>query len=233
MNILEFVLDFIFPKICVGCGMLGTYLCPECHRTISFYQAALCPGCMKAIYPLGVHKSCQAKTTLDGLYTIAKHEGVMHDLISSVKYKGTFDMTKLLGTLMAWHLEKSDLVPSSIRQSPVILVPVPMHWKKENERGFNQSKLLAQELSKKIHLPSATRILKKTKQTKPQVNLKRNERLKNQTQVFFCPYVLTDHPTVILVDDVVTTGATLSACAKVLKTAGARKVYAIALAHGR
>ncbi len=107
-----------------------------------------------------------------------------------------------------------------------------MHWRKENERGFNQSELLAKIVSQTMKIPFTKKLLVKNHPTTAQVTLKKKERIENQQQVFSVPYTVLPQTTIFLIDDVCTTGATLSSAANVLKKAGADEVFGLVIAHG-
>jgi len=107
-----------------------------------------------------------------------------------------------------------------------------MHTKHERERGYNQSVLLAKSLSSLLHVPYQT-LLKKTRATKQQAGLKRDERLQNLSGSFASLHTLPHMRSVLLVDDVTTTRTTLNECALVLKKAGVKNVYGIVIAHGK
>ena len=223
---LEAFLDLLFPKFCTGCGCFGTYLCRECAKSIHFYKLPLCPGCMGSINELGVHARCKKDTYLDGLVVAVKFDGVIKHMITEVKYQGYFDQ---IHTLCRLFLSKTEL--QEIR--PRVVIPIPLHAKKQDDRGFNQAWILAQDVSKQLGIPTTDKLLRKIRETHSQAGLKREDRLKNVEKAFLCTRKLKRTDTILLVDDVVTTGATFSACAHALKSSGAGKVYGVALAHGR
>ncbi|GAX62065.1 amidophosphoribosyltransferase [Candidatus Scalindua japonica] len=113
-----------------------------------------------------------------------------------------------------------------------LIVPVPLHWKKKQERGFNQSELMAKEISKKLSIPISINNLHRVKNTLSQTQLSRSQRQKNVKDAFKIknPEIFIKK-NVLLVDDVLTTGITASECAKSLKNTGTSKVFLIALAR--
>lgn len=228
MSIIGRVLDLVFPKFCVGCGAWGVYLCRSCYAKLQFTDFPLCPGCMKKIATLSVHSKCREKTNLDGLIAMTSFDGPIKMLITDIKYSYYFDEMHTLAVLFGHYLRQSS--PTSLKSG--VLVPVPIHREKQWERGFNQSELLAKELSQMLHLPYDPKCLVKRRKTPSQAGLDRQERLKNVANAFETRSPLLPSSTIFLVDDVVTTGSTLSACAKSLKKAGAGKVYGLAIAHG-
>ena len=113
-----------------------------------------------------------------------------------------------------------------------VFIPIPLHKTKKRKRGFNQSELIAKELSKSLNIPLKTDILVKTKKTQTQTNLTKEQRAENVKNAFIIknPQSI-EGKTVFLVDDVFTTGSTMKECAKTLKKAGATYVWGIAVAR--
>lgn len=231
MSIFDPLLDLVFPRFCIGCGVYGTYLCGSCAKQIRFYSLPLCPGCMASIDHLEVHRKCWKKTSLDGLVVVASFSGVIKEMIVGIKYHGWFAQSKRLSEIVYRVLLKK--YPHLMEEiHPRVMIPVPLHPLRLDERGFNQSELFAQHISRLTGIPMRSTILHKMRQTIPQASLSRAERLKNNSEIYRCTIRLKKSDTILLVDDVVTTGATLSACAEALKKAGAGKIYALAIAHG-
>ncbi len=154
-------------------------------------------------------------------------EGSLQAAIHRWKYEGKTHLTPFFAEWMAeglnryWEVHRLDL-----------LIPVPLHPQRLRERGFNQALLLAKELSCRIGIPCFRTILKKKRPTLPQVNLSGVEREKGLRGAF---HVITKEEimgkSILLVDDVFTTGATVNECSKVLVRGGARKVDVLTLAH--
>lgn len=113
------------------------------------------------------------------------------------------------------------------------IVPIPLFWYKENERGFNQVKLIEKELSKRLNLPFSNKLLVRKKMTASQTKLNPKDRLKNVADAFSTsPHILiSSYPYILLIDDVWTTGATLKTAGNVLKRAGVKKVWGLTLAR--
>jgi ComF family protein len=153
--------------------------------------------------------------------------GSLQTAIHRWKYEGKTHLTPFFAEWMAeglnrcWELNSLDL-----------LIPVPLHPQRLRERGFNQALLLAKELSRRTGIPSSHAILKKKKPTLPQVNLSGAEREKGLKGTF---HVIEKKEllgkSVLLVDDVYTTGATVNECSKVLLSGGAERVDVLTLAH--
>lgn len=146
-------------------------------------------------------------------------------MIHHLKYSGYIELSDILGELLAEAISKQNY-------QNIIVVPVPLARKKEAQRGFNQSELLARYVSKKLGFRGGLALLKK-KDTKPQMKLLRKDRLINLRGAFtIADKSLIFGKKVLLIDDVMTTNATLNECAKVLKESGAREVWGAVIAKG-
>ena len=150
--------------------------------------------------------------------------GAIQEAIYALKYRNVRAAAPALGDLIARWLESSTAPGEA-------LVPVPLHRRRLRSRGYNQSALLARELSRRIDLPVLDNLLVRTRDSPPQVSLaSREERVRNVEGSFDCVGNARGR-SLILVDDVVTTGSTISACAKALKAGGASSVWGLALAR--
>jgi ComF family protein len=151
----------------------------------------------------------------------------MQQIIHATKYRRRPSLGDTLGDLLAQRLS----TPLRDELAKAVVVPVPLHRRREMKRGFNQSLVLARALAKSWHLEVMPRALRRTRFTQPQAKLGAAERLQNVEGAFAPARGLhLETPTVLLIDDVLTTGATMNACAAALKAAGASKVIGIALA---
>ena len=150
-------------------------------------------------------------------------EGAIRSAVHALKYRNLRAAAPTLGRLMAGWVESNPI-------SGQALVPVPLHRRRLRERGYNQSELLAREVAKERALPVLDGILVRTRDTPPQVSLSYDDRVKNVEGSFECRADVSGR-SLILVDDVVTTGSTLFACAAALKAGGAVAVWGLALAR--
>ena len=238
MVIFHFFLDLIFPKFCLGCGKEGIWLCPKCQAKILPVKTQLCPGCGR-ISPrqrrgkyFGIYcQNCRRKyrPKLKGIIVAAYYvEGPIKELIHNFKYNHILELETILGDLLAKSLK--DNLKS---ERDVIVTAVPLHFLRRAQRGYNQSEILARYVANKLKMPKNFQIIKKIRQTKPQVKLggkKRLENLKNCYKIINKNIVRGQ--TIILVDDVTTTGTTLNECAKVLREAGAKGIWGLVVAKG-
>lgn len=219
-KIKNFILDLFFPKKCLGCGKHNTYLCEECFKKISNNG--------------WVSLNCQKEFGLDRIISAAGYvDPLTRDLIKALKYGFARELAKPLSRLMIKHLESISFV-STISINSTIITPVPLHFFRLHERGFNQAELIAQEIAAHFQLPIKTDILKRIRPTQRQADLKDNKERKNNIKDAF--EIIDFEPikgkVVLLIDDVITSGATLSEAAKILKLNGAKEVWAITVARG-
>lgn len=221
----RFILDLIYPKRCVSCGQLGTYLCPDCLTKVEFLQMQYCPGC-KFVAKRGLtHLKCRSKTRLDGIQSLAIYEGGVRQLIQKIKYKGAFD---ILSEVLPTFLQRVFLE----FEPGLTLIPVPLHSDRLQYRGFNQATLLTQKLANYFNEPYFLNYLSRKRNTVSQTHLSRQERLLNLKDAFLASNEVRGK-SFLLVDDVWTTGATLNEAARELKKKGANKIYAFTMAMGK
>jgi ComF family protein len=162
-------------------------------------------------------------TGFDAAYAYGEYEGPLRKLIHEFKYSGVSQLAAKLGPMMSGAMPREQRFEA--------IVPMPLHWRKRLERGFNQSELLAKVLSKRTGIP-VVNALRRRKSTTPQAGLTRAQRRTNVAGAFEADErERIDGRHVLLIDDVLTTGATASACAAVLKRAGARRVTVLTLAR--
>lgn len=215
MDIVKKILKLIFPTLCIGCKKEGEPICEDCFRSIKTLQTQQCPICYCTNENGEVCVPCSAFSYIDGLLVACsyKENPVLRDAIHIFKYEGAKDIAPLLSSLFP-------------KISSGTLCPIPLHKKRQKWRGYNQSQLLAEKLAKGSGL-KIDNCLERVKFRIPQMELKREERLKNMEGAFRALPPLPEEIT--LVDDVATTLATLQSAAKELKKKGVQKVNGIVL----
>ncbi|MBZ5608668.1 MAG: ComF family protein [Acidobacteriia bacterium] len=159
---------------------------------------------------------------LDAAYSFGFYEDELRELIHLFKYHGVQTLAKPLGRLLALALPR--------QQSFDVIVPMPLHWRKRWRRGFNQAALLAREIGRRSHVPVA-HLLRRVRNTAAQAGLTNAKRRLNVSGAFRASGRALNGKRVLLIDDVMTTGATASACARALKRAGAAEVTLLTLAR--
>lgn len=227
---------------------MGEYLCPNCFSSLSFDTKQKCLICGKPSWDALTHPICKTKHAIDGYFSAVSYGRVAKKLLYQFKYKPYLsDLQTVMTDLLYEKLVQSEMFNSLLKENP-LLVPIPLSHKKLRQRGYNQSELLAKKLGALFHC-SVVSLLERTKETKPQYGLKREERMENMKGAF--SYLSSEqrdsrskrphpspllkgevsHKVGILVDDVVTTGSTLREAAHVLKRNGFGKVFGVAWAE--
>lgn len=219
------ILDFIFPPKCVVCNKGGKWICDKCWNEISLINTPLCYKCGKVSQDFDVCQDCCKNSHISRFVICGYWQDPLKSLICSLKYRKLHVLTNKLGGLLAETYIKFG------RTDNVVIVPVPLHRNRLWSRGFNQAKVLADVVSQKLGIPIAS-VLVRTKNTIPQFNLSRELRKDNIKDSFKTKRNLSGikDKIIVLIDDVVTTGATTEECAKALKNGGAREVWALVLA---
>ena len=218
------LLDLLLPPRCGSCRALGSWLCAPCRVKIRRLEEPLCPRCGAE----GESRRCPCLSRLrhlSRLRAVAAYEGPLERAIHRFKYEGWRALARPLARLLDDRLAVDGL-PAGL------LTPVPLHPSRRRRRGYNQSELIARELSRSLRLPLATG-LQRLRDTPPQVGLDRLRRRENVEAAFRWQGSLLGGQPILLVDDVATTGATLEACATALKAAGSGSVTGIVLARVR
>ena len=220
------LLDLVLPLSCAVCGREGSLLCEGCEPSLPKLEQPYCSVCA---WPdrTGVCSRCESsRPAMDGISAPYLFEGPVRDLAHGFKYRGVRAAAPTLGGLLARHLRASSMAAD-------VVVPVPLHRSSERERGYNQSELMARVVAADADLPFGRRLLRRVRKTAPQIAMAGYEdRRRNIEGAFECRDDL-DGQRVLLIDDVVTTGSTMSACAEALKAVGARSVWGLALARQR
>ncbi len=231
----------LFPERCVNCSRWGQYLCTQCWSQLNFLRTQFCPYCQKESpsglthNPLCTHHSAGQlrKYHLDGHLAAIKYDRLARRLLAEFKY---FPQVRGLQKELRRILLRYFLSEEEYFAHQTIITAVPLHWIRYNERGFNQAEILAQILGEIWNTPTDFNLLKRVRYTKPQVQLNRAKRRQNIRGAFRttnrAARARTNSATVVIVDDVWTTGATMKECARVLKQSGrAKEVWAVTLAR--
>lgn len=224
---LKGVFNQILPPVCAGCRKtVGTSLCDHCVALMTWLSEPICCCCGRVLSrPTHLCSSCRlSPPPLQQIRTAVLFLDPIPPIIHQFKYNGAFGLAEPLAGLMlqAWPRW----------QIPVDLVlPIPLHADRLKTRGYNQSALLARYFCQDLNLETAENVLQRTRYTQPQVHLSATERQENVAGAFFAESSRVAGKEVLLVDDVCTTGSTLSAAAQALLTAGAKSVSAYCLAR--
>jgi len=232
-------LDILYPRHCFACDKSlheeeNAYICESCLEIIKTTKAKRCSKCGLKLGPgiTSSDKGCpECKNTnlrLEKSFFVSDNTEPVRTLIHQFKYKKHMCLATPLGSLLTSLLHQKTICKIDL------VVPVPLHWKKKQERGFNQSELMAKKICRKLSIPISINNLHRVKNTLSQTQLSRLQRQKNVKGAF-----MVKNPekffqkNILLVDDVLTTGMTVSECAKSLENAGTNKVFLIALARSK
>lgn len=227
--------DMAMPPLCLAChAPLADHdsLCAPCWRQITFLRPPLCDRLgLPLPYDVGERTISAAAVAdppdYDRARAVAAYDGVMRRLIHDLKFRDCHDARKLLGR---WLTEAG----AGLLADADLLVPVPLYRSRLVWRRFNQAALLAGEVARRTGIPTAPRLLHRVRRTRSQVGLTREQREANVRGAFrLAPGApaLVAGRIVVVVDDVVTTSATVSACARALRQAGAARIDVLALAR--
>jgi ComF family protein len=226
-KLLQYTYSLVLPRYCRICGAFDMWLCPICLRHARLALSQRCVVCNKKAPNGALHKGCVTRNTIDGMIAVAEFSQI-RPIIHDYKYGLIKELAKPLVELVRRYLEVKNLQNFISKK---ILVPIPLHKSRFRFRGFNQSELLARALAEIAGLKVVLAI-ERVKKTKPQINLSRDKRESNIEGAFKVSGLnQVSGKEILLVDDVATTGATLNECARVLKHAGAKSVWALVLAH--
>ena len=220
----KLAIDLVFPIHCSGCGREGGIICGQCVDGLERLTAPYCRICAAP----GVNGVCRWCTRFprgfDSLRAPFRFEGAVRESVHSLKYRGVRAAARPLAGLMSDYLGRNPV--------PVdVVIPAPLHPRRLRSRGYNQSALLAQGIGANLGLPVREALLARIRNPRPQVETQSQEERRSNVAGNFACRADASGLTALLIDDVATTGSTLSECALALKDAGASKVYALTLAR--
>jgi ComF family protein len=190
-------LEWVFPSVCLGCGRVGHVICPFCWAGVE-----------------PPHPKPPSIEGVEAVFCLASHRGVIREGLHALKYENLRHVAVPLGEALA------PIIPVTFDA----LIPIPLHYARLQERGYNQANLLAQALASQVRRPVLADALVRRKATTSQVGLGAAARRDNLQDAFSASGLLP--PSILLVDDVCTTGATLGAAALALRAAGVQTIYA-------
>ncbi len=232
-----FFIDLLFPKFCLGCWYIGEYICPSCFDKLEPIKKDVCIYCKRpSLFGL-THPGCKKMYGVDGILSIYHYNPILKKIIKNIKYR--------LSTKV-WDEFYKIITPKTIEKinfykkisSEFAIQSIPLSKIKYNERGFNQANLIGIFFQKFLDFPIIN-LLTRKKEVSSQAQTKNNkDRYVNIRGVFeinqkcrdarFCVFT----KNIILIDDVVTSGSTVREATRILKKAGAEKVYVLTLAKG-
>lgn len=236
IRIIEKILDWMYPRRCVFCDSLlakrEKYLCQRCCKKIP--QNIKEPRCKKCGKQLQIMEQeyCYDCMHFSHMYDYGMGLFLYQDPLKSAlmrfKFNGRKEYGKFLGNLMVRY------GGSFIQQiQPQVIIPVPVHRRKLYTRGYNQAEVLAREISRGFSIPIRTDLVLRKKFTMAQKELNKKERKKNLEKAFMVKKEAGEYRSILIVDDIYTTGSTIHAIGKQLKAQGVRHVYFLSLCIGK
>ena len=238
LSVLNTILDIIYPRSCYLCKKTlpenYTCFCLSCLRKLPLIKYTICQRCGS---PLGQYISFHASCNIcknkyfsfAGLRYAGYYEDGLRQLLLDLKFNRQYHIAMFLGRILANHLKKYPF-----RHSPDAVLAVPMHLIDEQKRGYNQSELIAKVVAKQLKLPLINNLLYQTNKKEKQSSLPENQRHQNVLNVFSVNSKIKNYwkgKTLLLIDDIFTTGSTANECSKVLKKNGIKRVYVATIAR--
>lgn len=214
------LLDLIYPPYCL-----------ICQQRLQDHEEAVCATCWLQLPRLAQHSQSLRHPLFNEIHfeqflSVWQFEESFQQIIHLLKYQNFSKLARQMGSFMA----EACLAQPEYKQADLLL-PVPLHISRKRERGYNQSALLCRQIAEQTGIPVSTKVLKRVQNTKTQTRLNAEKRARNVKSAFKVTKPdLVNGKSIILVDDVVTTGATLNACAGELQLAGAKKVLLLTAA---
>ena len=219
------MIDFVYPPRCAGCDKPGDLFCSECISKVSIIHQPFCSLCGRVTEKNGLCKSCQkVRPSYLSARSWAEYAESLRHALLTLKYRNNLGLSRIFADYLA------DIVLDNNWQTDII-IPIPLCKSHMKSRGFNQAEQLAHPLSLILGIPLETRAVKRMKETTSQVDLSREERFKNLEDAFFGNPAKLKSKRVLLVDDIVTTGATLNSCTEAILAAGGSSVFCITVAQ--
>jgi ComF family protein len=214
------LLELLFPTRCVGCGASGTIWCAACQARLVRADEPVCLACRRRLAPAAPRHRCPPDAPRAWAFAI--YRPPLDRAVTYLKYRPD---ARLIAVLAGWLAE----VYRRQQLTAACVVPVPLGRARQRQRGYNQAELLGRALAERLRLPVLPTAATRLRETASQVGLEAAARWANVDGAFGADPSLVRHQTVLLVDDVHTTGATLAACAQALAQAGARRVLALTI----
>ena len=211
INLSKFILDLLFPHTCCGCDIVGPLLCSNCWQKLDWQ-----------LWPVKLELN---KTFLDQVSAAFEYTPLTKSIVRRCKYDQVQDAAVLMAELI------SNYLPPRPNHT---LCPVPLHYKRQSQRGFNQAQTIGNTLAQIWQLPSQNLLIRTVNSSQQVKQIDKNSRLHHLDHHFALNPIFKDNlpSRVTLIDDVVTTGTTLNQCAQILKQNGVKQVNAITFAHG-
>ncbi len=216
--------NFIIPPTCVGCGKLGVQWCATCDLNGQIDLSLMCYHCGTP-EASGKCRCREYSTAYDAVCSLGRYEDPLRKAVVHLKYH---NQDRGLGLALGRNLWQN---LQTLQWNFDIVTPIPLGDKRMQERGYNQATLIAYPIARLSLAEFFPKAVKRIKETRSQTQLSKEQRRENVKGAFIANDQLVEGCSILLVDDVFTTGSTLDACAQALKLAGASKVYGVTIAR--
>lgn len=237
-SILRFVVNLLYPRRCPVCGGIvfpeKNLIHPSCLSKLSPVKSPSCKKCGKEVISEQAeycYDCSRHPHTFESGMALFNYNEAAKASMAAIKYKNRREYLDFYADALDYRFRKTIL-----RLHPAVLIPVPVHPSRRRKRGFNQAEELADRLSLRWNIPVVKKLLIRKKKTAPQRGLNPAERLKNLREAFVVDeeYGMTAGipETVLLVDDIYTTGSTVEACTRALRKAGVMRVFVVVICIG-
>lgn len=233
-KLLDIVVDLLYPRRCPVCRDIvskGKFICTECVDKLNYVQPPYCYKCGKHIDSEEAEYCDDCKKEVRRYrkgFPVFEYHGAIKESVMAFKYKNKREYAAFYAEeIMKKHGEALEQVGADA------LIPVPVHKKKRRMRGYNQAEVLANALAARLNIPCYNDTLVRVENTKVQKQLDHNQRKKNLKRAFKRVQDGVKLKTVILVDDIYTSGATIEACTEVLLATGVEEVYYVSVCIGK
>lgn len=233
-NVQQNLKNLLWPDVCPFCGRAcQSGVCPACLGKLKelFVREPRCMQCGKPVRKKE-QEYCYDCAHTHHYYDQGRAVWLHQDPVKQSIYRFKYHNQREYGKYYAKAMEKycGDFIR---RVKPEVLIPVPLHVSKRRKRGYNQAEILAKELGKLMGLPVADELVERVKKTTPQKQQNRQRRKENLMHAFALRYRIRKVKSVLVIDDIYTTGNTIDQIAKILKEAGVEKVYFLTISIGQ
>lgn len=234
-SVISCLLEILYPRRCPICDEIvmpkGQLICSKCFLELSYVKQPACKKCGKEVFNDSIEYCLDCsrhKRRFEYGIALLNYEEKAKRSMTKIKYKNKRQYMDFYIEAICQRYEKQIHYMKADA-----LVPVPIHPSRRRRRGFNQAEILADGIGKRLEIPVCKELLVRNKKTAPQKALNPSERLHNLEQAFSARHLPGGIKSVIIVDDIYTTGSTIEACTRVLKAAGIQKVYFVTVCIGK
>ena len=215
----------LFPPICGGCGKAGFRWCPNCQERVPRIAEPFCEKCGTPVHKPGLCEKCQLEPPMYRfMRSWAVFDSPVQNALHTIKYRRNVGLADSIAVQLVGFVH-------SLRWDIDLILPVPLGRQRLKERGYNQVGLMARPLAYELGLMYKPNAVWKSRETRSQVGLTVSQRRENVSKAYQADPSVVNRKSILLMDDVATTGSTISACTEALLSAGAREVYVLTIAR--